>query len=568
MYHPATTPSQTPGSAVDTFNPEKKTIGELLSSTNPPILVPDFQRDFSWELEQITYFWSDLQHFQATYPSKEAMTGKEYFLGSAVLVNNGDSSLLLDGQQRLATATILLAAIRDKVRAYKLDAAKQFHEHFIVFKDAVDDSIQPKLTLNYFDRDYFHETVQQHPYVKKATQTRSQALIASAYAFFQARTEELWDSAGSNDKAFEQLTNLVRTLTRHVSIITVVSYNEDYAASIFETLNDRGVSLSSTDLLRSYVLQKTEGATRASVLERWREVFENCGANEEAERLIRISWTSEHGDVKVRSVSKIVKESIAEKKMTPQGYSTRLADDSRIYASLKKGEFENPEITEKYDDVAGLGLRVAYPLLMSCSRTCPEEFTRVLKASSSIIVRHDIVCGRDRSALESAFFESARVLASDGDVGKAIGILKAVSPPAIEFEAAFSRLEFSSRQHPIAKCILEHFERELVGTGEKQVASARKVHIDHIYPQKPEDGAALKNHNDVVNLFGNLTLLDKRLNEVERNAAFAKKRTAYEKSDLRMNVSIAMSVDWDEATMRARQSVLGTFAAKMWPESL
>jgi uncharacterized protein with ParB-like and HNH nuclease domain len=567
MTRPGTNPL-IPAPAVDTFNPEKKTIGELLSSTNPPILVPDFQRDFSWELEQITYFWADLQGFQATYPTKEAMTGKEYFLGSAVLVNNGDSSLLLDGQQRLATATILLAAIRDKVRVFKQDAAKQFHEQFIVFKDAVDDTTQPKLTLNSFDRDYFHETVQQYPYTQKTPQTRSQQLIANAYAFFQACTEDLWKAAGTNEKAFEQLANLVRTLTRHVSIITVVSYNEDYAASIFETLNDRGVSLSSTDLLRSYVLQKTGGAVRASVLERWREVFENCGANEEAERLIRISWTSEHGDVKVRSVSKIVKESIAQGKTTPQEYSTRLANDSRIYANLKKGEFEDGALTEQYDEVADLGLRVAYPLLMSSIRKSPAEFSTVLRASASVIVRHDIVCGKDRSALESAFFESARVLASEGDVAKTVGILRAVSPTAFEFESAFAKLSFSSRQHPIAKCILEHFERSLAGTDEKKVASARRVHIDHIYPQKPEGAARHDNHDAIVNLLGNLTLLDKRLNETERNALFGTKKAAYEKSDLSMNVDLAKAAEWNEAAIRARHAVLGVFAAKMWPESL
>ena len=83
---------------IDTFQPEKRTLGQILSSTSPPIRVPDYQRDFSWKEEQIGDFWSDLTSFGGNDP-REKLLGKEYFLGAAVLVNNGSYHLLLDGQQ-------------------------------------------------------------------------------------------------------------------------------------------------------------------------------------------------------------------------------------------------------------------------------------------------------------------------------------------------------------------------------------------------------------------------------------------------------------------------------------
>jgi uncharacterized protein with ParB-like and HNH nuclease domain len=94
---------------IDTFQPEKRALGQLLSSTSPPIRAPDFQRDFSWE--------DDLIAFGGNDPTTAKLTGREYFLG-AILVNNGSYHLLLDGQQRLATTTILLSALRDKMAEY------------------------------------------------------------------------------------------------------------------------------------------------------------------------------------------------------------------------------------------------------------------------------------------------------------------------------------------------------------------------------------------------------------------------------------------------------------------
>src|ERR1700728_4253951 len=120
---------------IDTFQPEKRALGQLLSSTSPPIRVPDFQRDFSWEDSQVTEFWDDLIAFGGNDPASAKLTGKEYFLGAAVLVNNGSYHLLLDGQQRLATTTILLSALRDKMAEYNENAARQIQDLYIAFED-------------------------------------------------------------------------------------------------------------------------------------------------------------------------------------------------------------------------------------------------------------------------------------------------------------------------------------------------------------------------------------------------------------------------------------------------
>jgi len=78
--------------------------------TNPPILVPDWQKNYSWINTEVEIFWQDLIHFSNLFPD-ENINNEEYFLGSVVIVDNNLSHLLLDGQQRIATSGISLSVI-------------------------------------------------------------------------------------------------------------------------------------------------------------------------------------------------------------------------------------------------------------------------------------------------------------------------------------------------------------------------------------------------------------------------------------------------------------------------
>jgi len=90
------------------YDAARQTLGALLSTTSPRIEVPEWQRSYSWDAPQIETFWQDLIAFSDQYPG-DNIIGEEYFLGSIVLVIGGPTNHLLDGQQRLATGTILLA---------------------------------------------------------------------------------------------------------------------------------------------------------------------------------------------------------------------------------------------------------------------------------------------------------------------------------------------------------------------------------------------------------------------------------------------------------------------------
>jgi uncharacterized protein with ParB-like and HNH nuclease domain len=110
------------------FRPESTFLGDLLTEKKP-IRVPPYQRDYSWRAEQVTDFWDDLVHFERE--CSRNCDSPEYFLGTIVIVNTDKYREILDGQQRLATATILLAAIRNRARELGSDLAECIHNTYI-----------------------------------------------------------------------------------------------------------------------------------------------------------------------------------------------------------------------------------------------------------------------------------------------------------------------------------------------------------------------------------------------------------------------------------------------------
>ena len=138
------------------FTGDRKTVGQILSLASPPIEVPQWQRNFSWGPDEIETFWSDLISFSDLFPD-DNIIDQEYFLGSIVLVNRGSNHRLLDGQQRLATSTILLSVIRDFQSKHHPEAGLSLSQKFSVEPDYAANRKSFKLTMSHYDREFFGE---------------------------------------------------------------------------------------------------------------------------------------------------------------------------------------------------------------------------------------------------------------------------------------------------------------------------------------------------------------------------------------------------------------------------
>ncbi len=553
----------------DFYTTEKRTLGVVLSNTTPPLRIPDYQRDFSWEEQQISEFWNDLAHFDLQYPGGN-INGKEYFLGATVFVNNQTYNLILDGQQRLATATILLAALRDKIREYNLDAANQIQSNFISFQDHLAGGNLPKLQLNEFDRSFFRDSIQSFPRLETAPTKNSHKLILKAYVYLAARVKEGWDGNGGGENGFRWAARLTKTLADHVSLVTVVSTDEDHAASIFETLNDRGIGLSTADLLRSWLLHHSPVADKEEIIECWSDVFDSAGTSEGAQALIRLSWVSRYGDVKERSLYKIISRKLTDTHTTSLEYSRQLRSDALFYRRVREGDTTDVRERDVWLGLATVRAQSGYALLIAANRHLTEDARRrISSALFSLITRHNIICDKDRAKFESTMFAAAKTISDGGDENAALALLRALSPTDDEVRQSFATLSFPRSQSSIAQCVLRPLEYALRGTEELIIATPEKVHLEHIYPQKPAAAERWPNHDEYVGRIGNLTLLDRRLNQEAQNTGFAtKKAEFYAHSQLLLTKELLDKNVWTEAEIIERQKHLCDLAVDVWPQNL
>lgn len=548
-----------------TYQPNKRSIGELLTMTSPPIVVPDWQRNYSWTSSHIETFWNDLLEFERRSAKKIA---NEYFLGSVVIVETSKSEhLLLDGQQRLATSAILLSTIRDYIKAYKADASQRIQVRYLAdFDDAKNETIY-KLTLNVYDREYFRRKIlepRDGSYVEPDPEHASHSLIAGARNYFEGMFDEVFEKSKPED-AFNWSLRIQDVLMNHMTVIAVTSTDEDSAAEVFETLNDRGIGLSTPDLLRNLVIRRADEKSRDVIVELWGEVIE-FETDTLIKNFLRHYWVSIHGDVKTQGLYREIKTYVVNNNLDSLELSRSLKDASNIYREILSARDDDETVEALLKDIAGFGAgsNILYPVILSIFQTVsPEHRAKLIEALLNLYVRHSVICRLENSKLENVIYRVARELRQDGDVKKCLAEMASFAPDDATIINAFQRLSIAhngTRRYLLTK--LEDYKR---ATEELGVNSPSKVHVEHIYPQNPKEGEGLPNHNLIINRLGNLTLLSARLNKEIQNGNFAEKKPHYEKSDIILTKELCDFDDWDEAKIDERQDALAELAPVIWP---
>lgn len=547
------------------YTPEKKSIGDLLSLTNPAIVVPDWQRNYSWRVEHVETLWNDVLSFSKK--SGQTLTD-EYFFGSIVLVNGADQKLLLlDGQQRLATATILLSAIRDVIMPIDPDTGNYIQSTWLSGFDPIRQVQVQKIRLNIYDRDFFQRLVSDpRPanYVAPQADHASHNLIAAARDFFfqsvSTRVAELEPGA-----ATYWLRRIVNILTNHFTVIAAFSDSEDNAAEVFETLNDRGIGLSTPDLLRNLVIRRAPGSQLDEVVARWEDVI-SFDTDTEIKSFLRHYWISKHGDVKSQSLYREVKSVIEGHDLNSASLSAELSDAARLYRSIRSGiaDTENASEILNHINSVGPGAAILYPAILSVFSTLSSDDAEcALQALLNVYTRDGIIGQVENSVLENRLYKAARTLRSHKSLKQFLGEIADGSLSDDEVRTAFRRLSLS--QNGPRRYLLLCIEMAKRQTGEVQINKPSKVHVEHIYPQNPEEDQRWTTHNQYINRIGNLSLLDKRINSGIRNSVFSAKRPHYAKSEIIITKELAEEDDWTPDRVAVRQEKFAGMAPAIWP---
>ena len=226
---------------IDAYNAQPKSIGDLLSdSLKGTVVVPQFQRGYSWGKKQVEAFWEDIVRFRKESSVKGGPD--RYFLGPIVVMQHDDENeitYILDGQQRLATATILFSVLRDL--GYSLQTSEA-----VSFADDVQNHLITKedygycLQLGVLDREFFQEAIQKKQPTHQKPKIKSHRNIVKAREILLSSIKSILPSDPSASvKALSSLRTVVR---RDLIMASIPVRSQRDAFRIFETLNDRWIT--------------------------------------------------------------------------------------------------------------------------------------------------------------------------------------------------------------------------------------------------------------------------------------------------------------------------------------
>ena len=265
-------------------------IGEVIATKT--VTVPPYQRLYAWTKEQVDDLFRDLADAIRKNES-------EYFLGTVVLTRAaGEPQAIIDGQQRLTTTSILLAAIRDYFHDNKdVRRAETLQSEYLSKTDFATLENTPHVRLSPQDHAVFEARILAAPSrEREATRpsTQSQTLLEKAASTARDFVRTLVSTTQTPQDVLIQWVSYVKT---NAKVIVVSVANEANAFTIFEVLNDRGLDLSIADLLKNFLFRLTGdrvGEAQASWM-KMTSYLDALGDRDSVKTFIRHVWSSKYG---------------------------------------------------------------------------------------------------------------------------------------------------------------------------------------------------------------------------------------------------------------------------------
>lgn len=554
------------------FGTSTEGVASLLKTRT--LKVPVHQRSYAWDEEQVSDYWADL--LRALNASQD-----EYFLGSVVLTKPTDDErhTIIDGQQRLATTTILVAAIRDLLADRgDTETVGEIERTYLASKDLVSLASTPHLVLNAEDAGFFKQRVLDRDESAPAT-LKSHERIVATQAYFREKLAEYAPEAAVD--ARDKLIRWVSYLTDNATIIVVDVSDESDAFLIFETLNYRGVPLTVADLLKNYLFGLS-GAQLEAMKRSWAAAASTLESYADPDLFVtflRHLWVSENGIVRERDLYRSMKSKLRTGDQVV-AFGSRLEEAARHYAALLSPDHEawgelGVDARTDVESLLRLNIEQNRPLILSAmDKFKPVELKKLLRLLVSWTVRGLVVGGIGSGATETVYVNAA-VRIREGKISAVAELfeaLKDIIPSDERFRSSFAA--FAPPTNKIARYYLIALESGERGEEEPELVpneNEEEVNLEHVLPRRPKDGEW--DAFDDVEItewsprLGNVVLLRKTQNARLGNKGFEKKREVLKSSDLVLTKMVGALDEWTPQAIEERQARLADLALKVWPRS-
>lgn len=512
------------------FYAEPLKIRKVLKS-NVTYSIPDFQREYSWDKENISEFWTDLKD------------SDDFFFGSFVLVGkkNDMEFYIVDGQQRFTTITILLSVIRNIFEDIKLLDLVDTTQSYIVFVD--DDKKQHPILKNETPYPFFSNCIQQKNNEIKnlIPKTDEEKLIMENKNLFTNYIEQDLKLL-ENQSEKEAYLKILRDKLLNIDVIYILVDTLDNAHTIFETLNNRGKDLEVIDLVKNYIFKAYPPQIANNKNEKWKEMIKDIKGNKK--QFFNHFWASYYEKAtQSKQYKSFLKHFKDANEQVIQNFLELLISHAKLYKKIivpQSTDYREKEKQVIYEALNNLALfeieqvRIFILSLLYEFETMKsiklKDVTRVLKAIEKFHFIFNTICKSKPSGIELMYSKYATQLHKSVNKKNIIDdLIKQLSeklPSFNEYQEKFTdRIYFfedktisDSRQKKLVKYVLSELEYITHTTNEFQI---NDVSIEHLYPKSMKWG---KLDKKLISSIGNLLLLDRQLNNDLKDKSYSNKK--------------------------------------------
>ena len=462
------------------------------------LMVPPNQRSYAWEDSHVQTLFEDLSVALSN-------NNQTYFLGTVVLTQGSEDRLeVADGQQRLATTSILVAAIRDYLETLgpsERKAAEKYTSEYLLIYDEMSGEHTPKLQMNYEDNDFFvnHILISAKDVVRPKFESTvpSHERLNRAAHLAKIHVENIIAQFSKPADKAKALYNWIKFLRESAMVIAIRVPDHINAYTMFETLNDRGLRASQTDILKNFLFGKAQDRL-SEIQARWSSMvatIETVGDEDLLLTYLRHHWTLSHGYTAERELASLVKDEITGRAQAVT-MATGLDDYAADYTGLL-GPLEHvgwPSIDKQtrahiYIISRILSIEQIQPLLLAVVRKFdPAQAKQATRIFLDWSVRFLVAGSGGGGPLDRAYGQLSKDV-MDGTIKSVTDLKKRVSAGILrtdaEFKQAFSKGRVSKTN--LARYYLRALELCMKGEQYPELGGILDdtIHfnVEHILPQ-------------------------------------------------------------------------------------
>ena len=548
---------------------EQAGLGSVLKHNK--LVVPANQRDYAWTKREVKQLFQDL--------SKAKADAANYFLGAIVTIPGENETLeLVDGQQRLATTALLLAAFREYLRTRNEDVlVESINNEFLTSIDRATRSRVPNLRLNVDDNDLFRIIVVGETGNPNQAVTRpSHELIVGAYNLAKAQVRAIVQTIDPRYHG-DVINDWVSFIENRALVVLLRVPDSADAYKMFETLNARGIATSQADLIKNYLYGRS-GNRLPEVQSRWgymRGALEAFDDDDMTVTFLRHALIVMRGYLTEAEVFDKV-EAEANSIQSTVTLTASLENLANLYVATFNPQHERwngyPDPARRAIEVFNLlNIRPMRPLILSIAdKFSPRTAGTAFEFLISLGVRLFIASSTRSGSVEQPLANVANQVYT-GAV-RTVSELKnalAITPRDEAFQSAFALAKVSNQR--LARYYLRSLEMASAGESEPWFVPQEDpaiITLEHVLPRKPGSGWPQFTEDEARNFLtrlGNQVLLRASTNSRAGNESFADKKEKLAEAPYVLTSMVGSVDEWTPAAIQERQEYLAELAVRTWP---